>query len=92
MPLADLVNRSAMYTPERIQEIVETAFPGCTAVVRDTTGTMDHYELLVVSAAFEGKRLVERHRMVYAAIGSDVGGEIHALSLKTLTPQEADKK
>lgn len=81
-----------MYTPEKIQEIVESAFPGSKAHVRDTTGTLDHYELTVVSSAFEGKRLVERHRMVYAAIGSAVGEEIHALSLKTLTPVEAEKQ
>lgn len=81
-----------MYTPEKIQELVESAFPGSRAVVRDMTGTRDHYELMVVAAAFEGKGLVERHRMVYAAIGAAVGGEIHALSLKTLTPVEAERK
>jgi stress-induced morphogen len=81
-----------MYTPEKIQSLVEAAFPGAQAQVRDMTGTLDHYELLVVSKAFEGKGLVERHRMVYAALGPAVGGEIHALSLKTLTPLEAERK
>ena len=81
-----------MYTPEKIQEIVEAAFPGARAQVRDLTGTQDHYELTVVSTAFEGKRLVERHRMVYAAIGPAVGEELHALSLKTFTPVEAERK
>lgn len=81
-----------LYTPEKIQALVETAFPGARAQVRDMTGTRDHYELLVVSAAFEGKGLVERHRMIYAALGPAVGAEIHALSLKTLTPVEAERK
>lgn len=79
----------AMFTPDKIKTIVESAIPGSNADVRDMTGTGDHYELTVVSPAFEGKRAVERHRMVYSAIGSAVGNEIHALALKTLTPAEA---
>lgn len=81
-----------MFSPERIQQIVEARFPGARATVRDMTGTSDHFELVVVAADFEGKRLVERHRMVYEALGPAVGAEIHALSLKTLTPGEAGKK
>ncbi len=80
-----------MFSPERIQSIVESALPGARAQVRDMTGTNDHFELVVVSAAFEGKGPVDRHRMVYAALGPAVGAEIHALSLKTLTPEEAGR-
>jgi acid stress-induced BolA-like protein IbaG/YrbA len=47
-----------------------------------------HFDALIVSAAFEGKRLVQRHQLVYAALGERMREEIHALSMKTLTPME----
>ena len=78
-----------MFGPDKIKQLVESGIPGSSAQVVDTTGTNDHFELVVVSAAFEGKLPVQRHRMVYGAIGPAVGGEIHALSLRTLTPSEA---
>lgn len=80
-----------MFSPERLQQLVEAGLPGSRVTVRDTTGTSDHFEMVVVTDAFEGKGPVDRHRMVYAAIGPAVGGEIHALSLRTLTPKEAGK-
>lgn len=80
-----------MFSIEKIQQLVEKGLPGARAMARDMTGTSDHFELIVVAEAFEGKSAVARHRMVYAAIGPAVGGEIHALSLKTLTPSEAEK-
>ncbi len=81
-----------MFSPEKIRLIVEKAFPDSKTEARDMTGTNDHFELVVVSNAFEGKGMVERHRMVYGAIGPSVGAEIHALKLKTLTPAEAGRK
>ena len=80
-----------MFSLQQIQTIVEEKIPGCQAEARDMTGTGDHIELKVVSEAFEGKGLVDRHRMVYGALGKAVGNEIHALALKTLTPKEAGK-
>lgn len=80
-----------MYTLEDIKRRVEEAIPGCEAEAHDMTGTGDHIELRVVATAFEGKGPVDRHRMVYSALGSAVGNEIHALALKTLTPKEAGK-
>ena len=67
-----------------VQERIERALPGATVQVRDTTGTGDHFEALVVSEAFEGKTMIEQHQLVYAPL-SDVlkTGELHALSLKT---------
>lgn len=47
-----------------------------------------HFEALVVSAAFEGKRAVARHQMVYAALGDHMRADIHALSIRALTPEE----
>ncbi len=80
-----------MFSAQKIEQIVMASIPGAMARVTDTTGTSDHFELLVVSPAFEGKKLMERHRMVYGALGGVVGNEIHALSLKTLTPAEAER-
>jgi stress-induced morphogen len=60
------------------------------AEVHDYTGTGDHFEVRVVAPAFEGKSRVQRHQMVYAALGSAVDGQtIHALALQTLTPAQA---
>lgn len=47
-----------------------------------------HFDALIVASGFEGKRLVQRHQMVYAALGERMREEIHALSMKTLTPSE----
>lgn len=80
------------FSPQKIQLIVEQKLPGARAKVRDMTGTNDHFELEVVDPSFEGKSLVERHRIVYAALGPAVGAEIHALKLKTLTPSEFERK
>ena len=81
-----------MFSADQIKQLVEVGIPGAKVQARDTTGTNDHFELVVISSLFEGKGPVERHRMVYAAIGSAVGGEIHALALRTLTPSEAGKE
>ena len=81
-----------LFSPEKIKDLVEKSLPGATAEVVDMTGTRDHYQLVVVSSAFEGKSSVQRHRMVYATLGSAVGQEIHALALKTMTPEEAGRK
>jgi BolA protein len=47
-----------------------------------------HYRLVIVSASFEGRSLLERHRLVYEALGDLIGGRIHALSMRTLTPDQ----
>lgn len=77
-----------MFTPEKIKLIVSEKMPGSRVQVKDLTGTQDHFELTIVSSVFQGKSLVERHRMVYALFGSAVGAEIHALSVKAFTPEE----
>ena len=51
-----------------------------------------HFDALIVSSAFEGKRLVQRHQLVYAALGERMRAEIHALSMKTLTQAEYKAK
>jgi stress-induced morphogen len=55
--------------------------------VKDLTGTQDHYEATIVSKAFDGKSRVEQHQMVYKALGELMSGPVHALALKTYTPE-----
>ena len=77
-------------TADEIRLPIENAIDDARAEVRDYTGTGDHFEVLVVSPAFEGLTPVKQHKMVYAALGKAVDGTtIHALSLKTLTPAQA---
>lgn len=54
--------------------------------VRGDDGT--HFEALIVSPAFEGKRMVQQHQLVYAALGDRMRAEIHALGMKTFTPTQ----
>jgi stress-induced morphogen len=60
--------------------------PDAQVALIDTAGDSDHYSLEITSAAFAGKSRIEQHRMVYAALGSDMGTTLHALAIKTLTP------
>jgi acid stress-induced BolA-like protein IbaG/YrbA len=73
-------------TPEQIKQLIESGLPGAEARVAGEDGT--HFEALVISPDFAGKNVVAQHRMVYAALGSRMGTEIHALALKTLTPEQ----
>lgn len=73
---------------EEVQRLIEQGLPGARVAVRDTTGGGDHFEALVVSDSFEGKMLLERHQAVYAALGDAMKSRLHALSLKTLTPDQ----
>jgi stress-induced morphogen len=76
-------------TAGRIKALITAALPDAQVDVADTTGGGDHWSATVVSAAFSGKTLVERHRTVYAALGDLMRREIHALALETATPEES---
>lgn len=67
------------------------AFPDGTISVRDLTGTSDHFDAVIVSGRFEGLSRIERHRLVYAALGTAMSGPIHALALRTKSPSEISK-
>ena len=73
--------------PTEIADLIEQGLPQ--AEVEVTTDGQGHYLALVICDDFAGKRSLQRHQMVYATLGSRVGNEIHALALKTLTPEEA---
>jgi stress-induced morphogen len=77
-----------MPSPEDIRERIEAAIPGARAEVQDTTGGGDHFRATVTAAAFAGLSRIEQHRLVYGVFGDEIGGPIHALSLKTTLPHE----
>ena len=74
-----------MVTPQAIQGYIEQGL-ACDHI--QVEGDGHHFEAVIVCAEFEGKRLIARHQMVYAALGDRMKAEIHALSMKTLTPTE----
>jgi acid stress-induced BolA-like protein IbaG/YrbA len=74
-----------MVTPQSIKQSIEAALP-CQHV--EVIGDGEHFQALVVSDEFAGRNRVQRHQLVYAALGDRMREEIHALSMRTLTPQE----
>jgi acid stress-induced BolA-like protein IbaG/YrbA len=74
-----------MVTTESIEQGIRAGLE-CERV--EVIGDGQHFQALVVSPAFAGKSRVQRHQMVYAALGERMREEIHALSMKTLTPEE----
>jgi acid stress-induced BolA-like protein IbaG/YrbA len=74
-----------LVTPESVQAGIAAAL-ACEHV--EVLGDGQHFQALVVSAAFAGKSRVQRHQLVYAALGERMREEIHALSMRTLTPEE----
>ena len=74
---------------EDIKKLLETGIPDSQVEV-DGDGT--HFSALVVSAVFAGKNKVQRHQVVYQALGGKMGTDIHALSIQTCTPEEWEKK
>lgn len=79
-----------MVTPQQIQQLIEAGLPGAEVRVAGDDGT--HFEAMVISPDFAGKTVVAQHRMVYATLGARMGTEIHALALKTLTPEQWAKQ
>jgi len=75
---------------ETIKNLIERGLPGATAEVQGADGV--HFEAVVVAEAFAGKLPLARHRLVYATLGDLMGGAIHALALKTLTPEESARQ
>jgi acid stress-induced BolA-like protein IbaG/YrbA len=76
--------------PASIQALIENGLPGARADVSGADGV--HFEATVVAGQFAGKLPLARHRLVYATLGDLMGGAIHALALKTLTPEEAGNR
>jgi acid stress-induced BolA-like protein IbaG/YrbA len=72
--------------PSEIAALIEKGLEGADATV--VTDGQGHYEARVICSAFAGKRSLPRHQMVYSTLGDLVGREIHALAVKTYTPEE----
>ena len=79
--------------PEEITAKIRLSMPDAEVVLKDLTGTQGHWEAVIVSAAFEGKSLIERHRLVNRALAEELAGPIHALTLtlKSTTEAGSDK-
>jgi len=75
--------------PDDIAARIRAALPDAEVTLEDLTGTEDHWKATIVSAAFEGKALMQRHRMVNSALAEELKGPIHALTMDTLTPEES---
>ena len=74
-----------MVTPDSVQAGIAA---GLACEHLEVIGDGQHFQALIVSPAFAGKSRVQRHQLVYAALGERMREEIHALSMQTLTPEE----
>jgi acid stress-induced BolA-like protein IbaG/YrbA len=76
-----------MVTPEQLKSWIESGFEQAEVSVE---GDGHHFEAIIVASEFEGKSRIQRHQLVYAALGDKMRAEVAALSMKTLTPQESN--
>jgi stress-induced morphogen len=78
-----------MPSADELRTRIEEALPGADVNVIDTTGGGDHFRAEIVSERFEGLTRIQQHKLIYDVFGDEVGGAIHALSIKTETPTPA---
>jgi stress-induced morphogen len=84
------LKRGFVITPDVLTDYILMRMPDADVTVTDRTGTMDHLKVVIVSAAFHGKNLLDRHRMIYQALDAPMkDGRIHALELTARTRDEA---
>ena len=74
-------------TPQQVEQLIQTGLPDAQVNVMSEDDT--HFDAVVISSQFAGKRPLQRHQMVYQTLGELMGGEIHALSIQAKTPDEA---
>jgi acid stress-induced BolA-like protein IbaG/YrbA len=85
--------RASMMAPEAVRELILEGFPGAEVSVRDLTGGLDHFQVTIVHEAFSGKGLLEQHKLVQDHMRVAIeDGRIHALSLRTYSPEEWRKR
>jgi len=75
-----------MPSATELKQRIESALPGAQVTVEDLTGGGDHFRAEVVSDRFDGLSRIDQHKLVYNVFGAEIGGPIHALSIKTSTP------
>lgn len=76
---------------EELRGLLVQAFPDDAVQLSSPMGDDNHFQCVIVSDRFDGKSMVERHQMVYAAMGDAMREAVHALALKTYTPAQWDK-
>jgi acid stress-induced BolA-like protein IbaG/YrbA len=76
-----------MFSADRIQQLIESGLPECQALVVDPANDGAHFQAEVVSSAFVGKNRVQQHQLVYKTLGDHMREDIHALQLRTYTPE-----
>lgn len=81
-----------LYQPEDVKKIVEEFIQGAKVAVEDLTGSRDHYKIVVVTDAFAGKSLVQRHQMINEALKEPLKGPIHALMIEAYTNEQWKEK
>ena len=75
-----------------VRDLIQTGIIDSKVEVIDTTGTNDHFSVVVISDSFEGLSLIEQHQMVYKAVGTYMTNEIHALEIKTYSTKAWKEK
>jgi len=72
-----------------IERLIKTGIPDAKVQITDLVGDKDHYAAVVISSEFTGKTKLQQHQIVYKALGSNMGGQLHALQLTTFAPKAA---
>ena len=70
-------------TKDNIEELIKQSIPDAKVTIEDLRGDGDHYSAIVVSKSFDGKSMIQQHKMVYESLKGKMGNELHALVLKT---------
>ena len=70
-------------TKGNIEELIIQSIPDAKVTIEDLRGDGDHYSAIVVSKSFDGKSMIQQHKMVYESLKGKMGNELHALELKT---------
>lgn len=77
---------------ENVKSIIKGGLADAHVEVNDMTGTRDHLDILIVSDAFAGKRLIQQHQMIMDLLRESLASDIHAVQLKTMTYADAEKR
>jgi stress-induced morphogen len=85
-------NLCSVIEPNTVEALLRAAFPDAQIELTDLTGSKDHYQAVLVSSAFAGKTPIEQHQLVYRALAEEMKGPIHALALKTYSPEAWAKR
>ena len=73
-----------------LESLIKESFPDATIELVDLLGDQDHYQLIITSKEFSGKSRIAQHQLVYKALGDKMGGELHALTIKTKILEEGN--